>query len=101
MFEQGGSTVSQTGFSPESPTSRITRKIGEAFRDEVRRSPDKWPAAARRVAIDCVKWLGNEVESENCRRDNKGVRFVHLTQKQSDFLTALRYEAIFDEVTLD
>jgi hypothetical protein len=96
--------VSQTSFSPESPADRTTRLLGEALCAEVRLHSTKWPLAARKVAIDCIKWLGDEVESENCRRANNGVRFVHLNEKQSDTLHALYYEVTFEEafeVTFD
>lgn len=95
--------MSQTSFSPESPTSRTTRLLGEAVCAEVRALPkERWPLAARVVAIDCIKWLGGGgVETEKCRRANNGVRFTYLTPEQSDTLNFLYFTVRFDEMTID
>jgi len=87
--------VSQTCFSPESPVDRTTRLVGQALHAEVNLYPDKWPPAARAIAIDCVKWLCRGVESINCRRDSNGVKFVKLSVEQNDALYLLYYSVTF------
>jgi hypothetical protein len=90
--------VSQaTCFSPESPTDRITRLLGEALRDEFDFYPTRWPLDKREIATDCIKWLGRGEESVNCRRDSNEVKFVKLDEEQSDALYALFYSVTFDE----
>lgn len=96
-----GVTVSQTVFCKESPADRTTRLLGEALCAEVRLHPEMWPLAAKKVARHCIKWLGGEVESDECRRANNGVRFVHLTQEQSDTLNFLNVTVRIDDVTID
>lgn len=89
--------MSQTGFSPESPTARLTRLLGITFLAEVRRQPTRWSHRERKIAIDCIKWLTAGIESLNSARDPYGVRFIHLSEQQNDALYTCYYEVLYDE----
>lgn len=86
--------MSQTGFSPESPADLLLRLVGTTFLAEVREHPDDWPATARKVAVDCVKWLVSGTESANTRRDVNQVQFTQLSLKQNDALYACYFEVL-------
>lgn len=90
--------MSSTSFSPESPNQRTARLAAQALKQikHFDTSVD-WTKTSAQIIIDCIKWLANGSETNNTTRDPKGVRFIHLNERQSDVLWLCRYEAIWDD----
>lgn len=87
--------MSSTQFSPESPSRRVARLIAE----ERKRISDctDWVDAPACIIIDCIHWLASQRETAHTARDPKGVRFISLSEAQSDILWTAWYSATTDD----